>query len=113
MSIYYVHLDVKFKRPLKIVHEKPKRTRQNNISGFLQEIGCTANSEEVMRTRVIDQALSADEKLNAEAHFEYIGVIEPDSLNQEIYEDKDIADALKQDPRCEGIWYASGRGYYK
>jgi glycosyltransferase involved in cell wall biosynthesis len=109
MEIYYVTVEVTFRKPLELLDENNKP--EGSIIGFYQSMGCTAKAQAEMQAMVIEAAL-AEYQDNADVRFDYIGEIKIHELDREVYGDEDIPAALKQDPRYEGIWYTSGRGFY-
>jgi hypothetical protein len=110
-NIYWVNIDVRFRRPLDL-HLEGGRVKKRNVLGFLQEVGLTAPRDCDVREIIAASLLDSDEKKNCEVNLEHIGVIQEADLQREIFDDKDIQDSLTGDPMTPGIWYRSGRGYY-
>jgi hypothetical protein len=108
--IYYVNIDVRFKK--KLVLKFKDYSDQKMIKGYLQEIGCTAPSEDEMKKMIKALVLQTELESNATIRYERIGIIRDNDIQKEIYEDCDIASSLIGDPIKTGIWYKTGRGYY-
>lgn len=111
LLIFYVTIDVIFKHPLDFIDEKNLK-KKRTVVGFIQEIGCTAESEECMRKVVLALVLREHERNTTTAVFSRIGIIAKSKLKEEIYDDGDVSVALLGDPLKSGVWYKTGRGYY-
>jgi len=110
MHIYYTTIDVQFKKPLHLIDDK-KRLRKTFLLGFMQEFGCTAETIEHMKGCIVASLDRSDVK-NANVVFESVFEIKENEIENEIYGDKDIGDALQGDPRKCGVWYKTGRAFY-
>ena len=83
--------------------------------GFYQNVGVTAEDEETARHLVVRMIRddSPDLVSAMSVEFDEISVIPEEDLQEEIYDDEDIADSVTfTDPMREGIWYRTGRIYY-
>lgn len=110
--IYYLNLDVVFKRKLDLIHEETGKIEKTKVTGFLQEIGCTAQSDSEMKELVMAVVLQDYDLENLIVNFDCVGVIDPKDIQKEIFDDGDIGDALIGDPLKNGIWYKTGHGFY-
>ncbi|XHR28146.1 MAG: hypothetical protein ACFUZC_19735 [Chthoniobacteraceae bacterium] len=111
-------MDVTFVRPLQGVdltqqgRVSIEKIEARKILGFVQEFGCTADSQLEMQEMVRAIVLAREDEENAIIHFDRIGEIAPEDLESEIYQDEDIALALMRAPTSKGIWYQTGRAFY-
>ncbi len=112
MKIYWMRIDLVFKKKLKITHQSDKSSKF--AKGLIMAFGITEENEAEAKKN-IKKLLATDSDIKEIPHnlkFDDIGVIEPEELEKEIYGDPEIKDSLKQSPLKTGIWYASGKGYY-
>ena len=93
--------------------EGNRKSESYVVLGFIQEIGCTAKSDDEMEKSIAEYALADFDRNNSELHFERIGVIAEQDIDKEIYADEDIMPSLKHNPVQEGIWYATGKAFYR
>ena len=84
------------------------------VYGFIKEFGITASSEEQAKIMLLDHIQSKGEIAPTEIKIKYkhIGQISPEEMQREIFDDQDINDSLLQSPYNEGVWYATGCGFY-
>lgn len=114
MKMYYTAIDVRFSKPQlaksvsKAMIVDPDHDAKEYVLGFGQGIGCTAKDIDALKMLVETFVYTND--FDAESKIIYDEIDEVDL--DDIYEDEDIKDSLKQDPSKEGIWYATGRGFY-
>jgi len=108
-TIYWVIVEARFTEP-------PSETESDfpGATGFLQIFGCTADSTDAMKAAVSASLFSTDWLYDALPVFDYgIAIIDPEDVEEEIFEDAEVADCLSGSPYERGLWYASGRDYFR
>ena len=109
MPIYWLNIDVKFTKPMPVEDE---RTSSQKACGYMQDLGATYPNEEALKSAIASFVYQTIDAASVEINYEYIGIISPDDIQKEIYEDEDVAQSLCSDPIKDGIWYRTGRGFY-
>ena len=111
-KIYYVCVDVKFSSRLSF---KSLSTKKNHrVKGFCQEFGVTSFSESSVKSIIEDFIFLEIPKDKIEMiSFDWIGYIDEESVDSEIFSDEDITQSPTfSSPKEYGIWYRSGHAYY-
>ena len=113
MPIYYVNLDVRFKRPLDLF-EGDGSVATKKIAGYLQGVGATFPNPATLESAIADVVFQDQDEdtSNVEIVYDYVGIIPEEDLQSEIYDDEDIKDSLISSPYAVGVWYKTGKGYY-
>lgn len=112
MPIYWLNIDVKFKKPMDFEDEEDDETINRKIVGYLQNIGATFPNEQELKASVQSLVDEDFDKNDVEIVYEHVGVIAPNKIKEEIYDDGDVMHNLRSEPTENGIWYRTGRGFY-
>ena len=113
-NIYWVQIDVSLKQAFFLNDPKSNCNSETEVQGGILEIGITEYSEYLAKQSIYKFIKShpSFHDLKYAISFDYFGVIEYSSLEEEVYNDKDINDNLLQSPEKCGIWYRTGVGWY-
>ena len=111
MPIYYVNLDVRFKRPLDLIEEDGS-VAMKKITGYLQEVGATFPNSATLERAITDLVVNDTDASNVEIVYDHVGIIPEEDLQSEVYDDEDIKDSLIAAPAAVGVWFKTGKGYY-
>ena len=113
MSIYWIELEVGFHKPMP-VNEEDSDIATTYANGFIQQIGCTADSEEGAKQMVSDYLINLAwlDLQMSKVNYDRIGIISDNDVQSDIYEDNDIRDSIISNPFDKGIWYISGKAFF-
>ena len=108
MIIYWVIVEVNFKEPM--INEG---TNESEAVGFFQTIGCTEDSESLMKESIYSYLKESEwfEAHGAEVEFD-ISIIEEKDVETEILNDEEINSYILSSPFSKGIWYKSGKAFF-
>jgi len=114
LNIYYMQVDVSFSKAIKV--SNARGCLPSDIAkGFIQEFGYTASSvskAKVSIVELISKELGLDDDVTIS--FDWIGVIKEQELEEQVYSDSDIVNSESfSNPTKKGLWYKSGRAFYK
>ena len=110
--IFYMNVDVSFLVPM-TENSNLRRYVCKCVTGFMQEFGCTATSFKMAR-KMIEKYIFLDfprEKVR-KISYSWVGIIPPETVNDEIYGDKEISNRLLSNPMNAGVWYRTGHAFY-
>lgn len=113
LDIFWINVELKFKEGTPI--QGFDLSKNGYAKGIIMNFGITAENEEIAR-EMVESNLKEDldlSDISYDLEFSNVGVIEPKDVDKEIYGDIEIADSLIHSPHDEGLWYRSGKAYYK
>jgi hypothetical protein len=100
VKIFWINLEINFSSGIPILNDKNDELPEG-ASGFLQEIGCTADDENELKQIIKDNLCKLDWVGISKRHvnFNRIGEINQEEIALEIYSDPDIKESLIADPK--------------
>ena len=84
------------------------------VDGAFMEFGVTAIDDGDARSRVEAWIANSDQfkDLQYRIEFDYLGVIDREDLQSEVYSDDEVVESLLSDPAEIGLWYRTGVAWY-
>lgn len=112
MAIFYVVVDVKYRRHLDLLGKR--RVRKKKVKGFIQEFGVTAQDVGTAESLIREFIARADpaQSDNIDITFDEFSTLTLAEVQRNFLEDPEMGDALVGHPADAGIWYRTGRAFY-